>query len=348
MTAPRRGKADIFDVARRAGVSISTVSRAFNHPRKVHPATRRRVEAAVAELGYIRNRAAQAIHGIRLATIGMVVPTIDHAIFAELIQSFSEAVEAGGFTILMDSHRYDLDREVRIVRKFLEHRVDGVALIGLEHSPELMHLLAQQGTPVLALWNWRADAELPCIGADNREAGRLAAEHLIALGHTDIALAFPPLAGNDRARARHEGARARLAEAGIEPPPARVVTAPYTARGARSAVARLIAKAPLPGAILCGNDVIGQGAVFALQRAGVAVGREVSVIGIGDFRWSADMVPALTTVRLPARRIGRLAGQMLSAAIAASEPPGERVLCPCTLVVRESCGPPLGPPLRPA
>ena len=120
-------KADIVAVAKAARVSPSTVSRSFNHPELVNPATRKKIDSAVRRLGYIRNRAAQTIHGIRSGTVGLIVPTVDHAIFAELIQSFSEEIEEYGFTILLASHGYSLQREYALTRKMLEHRVDGIA-----------------------------------------------------------------------------------------------------------------------------------------------------------------------------------------------------------------------------
>jgi len=110
-------KADIVAVAKAARVSISTVSRSFNHPELVKAGTRKKIDAAVRKLGYIRNRAAQTIHGIRSGTVGLIVPTVDHTIFAELIQSFSDQIEAQGFTILLASHGYDLEREYALVRK---------------------------------------------------------------------------------------------------------------------------------------------------------------------------------------------------------------------------------------
>ena len=154
MTSKQGNKADIVDVARRAGVSISTVSRSFNHPNLVNLATRKKIEKSVKALGYIRNRAAQAMHGRRSGTIGLIVPTIDHAIFAEVIQSFSDAVDQAGFTLLIASHGFDLEREYAVLRKFLEHRVDGVALIGLDHSEPTFQLLDQQAVPVISIWNY--------------------------------------------------------------------------------------------------------------------------------------------------------------------------------------------------
>lgn len=336
-----RARADIFAVARAAGVSISTVSRTFNHPRLVSPVTRRKVEEAVRVTGYIRNRAAQTIHGIRSATIGLVVPTIDHAIFAELVQTFSDTVEAEGFTILLGAHGYDLEREYRILRKFLEHRVDAVAVVGLEHAHESFRLIEKQETPALALWNWAAEAPLPCVGFDNFAAGAMAARHLLGLGHRRIALAFPPVSGNDRATARLAGARKVLAEAGVEPQADWLLTTPYAIGAARAAVGRLLEAGPRPSALLCGNDVIAQGAVHGLMAAGLVPGRDVSVIGVGDFKGSAEMVPALTTVRLPARRIGRLAGRALVETLAGEEPLASRA-CEIRLEVRETTGPPQG------
>ena len=134
MIDKKRQKSDIIDVAKAARVSPSTVSRNFNHPEMVNPATRKKINRAVERLGYIRNRAAQTMHGRRSGTIGLIVPTINHTIFSEVIQAFSDAIDAAGFTLLITSHGYDLDREYAMLRKLLEHRVDGVALIGLEHT----------------------------------------------------------------------------------------------------------------------------------------------------------------------------------------------------------------------
>ncbi len=211
MADKKHRNADIVAVAKAANVSISTVSRSYNHPELVNPATRKKIDAAVRRLGYIRNRAAQTIHGIRSGTIGLVVPTIDHAIFAEVIQAFSDAVEPYGFTLLVASHGYDLEREYGVLRKFLEHRVDGVALIGLDHSAESYNLIQRQEIPAISIWNYNKASLLPCIGADNRHAGELAARHLVDLGHRDIGMVFPPTTDNDRARDRQQGAMSVLA-----------------------------------------------------------------------------------------------------------------------------------------
>lgn len=319
MARKQEGKVDIVAVAKAANVSPSTVSRTFNHPDLVNPATRKKIDRAVRRLGYIRNRAAQAMHGKRSGTVGLVVPTIDHAIFAELVQSFSETLEAAGFTILMTSHGYDLEREYAVLRKLLEHRVDGVALIGLEHSEETYLLLEQQDLPAVAVWNFDAASRVSCVGAQNLMAGRMAARHLLDLGHRDIGAVFPDTQGNDRSFDRLCGAKEVLAEAGISVPADRQWTTPYSVAQAKAVCLQILAQADRPSALLCGNDVIAQGCLYAAMQMGMRVPQDMSVMGIGDFKGSKDMEPALSTVRLPARTIGAQAGGLMVRLIAGAE-----------------------------
>lgn len=308
-------KADIFAVAKAAKTSPSTVSRSFNHPELVKASTRRRIDEAVRSLGYLRNRAAQTIHGIRSGTIGLVVPTIDHMIFAEVIQAFSDTVDAAGFTILLATHGYDLEREYTVLRKLMEHRVDGIALIGLDHSEETFRLIERQHIPAVLIWSHSPQSRLPCIGTDNYAAGQMISEHVLSLGHERIALLFPPLKGNDRATARMAGVVQTLEQAGVFVAQSRRIETPYSIADAKTAVTGLLREALPPTAIICGNDVLAWGAVYAANGVGVAVPSALTITGIGDFKGSRDLEPALTTIRLPARQIGRIAGEALSRAI---------------------------------
>ena len=249
------------------------------------------------------------MHGKRSATIGLVVPTIDHAIFAELIQVFSTEVERAGFTILIASHNYDLEKEYAVLRKLLEHRVDGVALIGLNHHEEVFQLIDQQQVPALAVWNWARDSRISCVGAENLAAGAMAARHLLELRHREIATIFPPDHANDRARDRLNGAISCLKSAGIDLSAGRQLQSLYSVRHAKSTSLELLAGPERPTAILCGNDVIAQGVVYAAATLGIGVPDELSIIGIGDFKGSEEMEPALTTIHIPART---LAGRRLA------------------------------------
>lgn len=330
-------KADIISVAKAARVSASTVSRYFNHPELLKPATRKRIDSAVRRTGYIRNRAAQTIHGIRSGTIGVLIPTLDHAIFAEVVQAFSDTVADKGFTILLASHGYDLQREYAILRKFLEHRVDGVVLTGLDHDEAVFQLLDQQSIPCLLMWNHQAASRYPCIGADNELAGRLIADHVLSLGHRKIACMFPPTQGNDRANARREVVLQTLSDAGISVPDPWLLTTFYSISDSKRDSQDLFARDDRPTALICGNDILATGALYGAKAAGLSVPKDISIVGIGDFKGSSEIEPALTTVRLPAKQIGHEAGRALAEAIIEQTSLADRSLhCAPTLIRRNS------------
>lgn len=303
-------------MARLAAVSPATVSRCLNHPELVSPATRRSVEAAIRKSGYIRNRAAQAIHGRRSGTIAIVVPTITHSIFAEAVQAFSDVVTENAFSLFVASHGYDLDMEYSVVRKLLEHRVDGIALTGGDHQEAVYDVLRRQQVPTVSLWSYAEGAPIASVGADNAEVGRRAAEHLLLLGHRRIATIFPDVTDNDRARFRRSEAFKVLTEAGAMPRDDWNLHSPYSLSRSKAACMQLLSSDDRPTALLCGNDILAQGAIYAAARLGIRVPDDLSIMGMGDFAGSAEIEPALTTIRLPARRIGRRAGEKLVDAIA--------------------------------
>ncbi|MGB7303024.1 MAG: substrate-binding domain-containing protein [Burkholderiaceae bacterium] len=320
----RPGRPDITMVASRAGVAPATVSRVFNQPEKVRAATRERVLKAAHDLGYIRNRAVGTMHGRVSGCIGLVVPELTNSIFSEIIQSFSDVVSEAGYTVLMATHGYDARRELSVITKLLEHRVDAVALIGLERLNATYALLKRQQVPAIALWQYDPHSIISCVGVDNQEAGYLAASHLIDLGHRKIGIAFPPTGENERARARLAGVNQALAQAGLNMSEDWRIEAVYDVSRAKSAIVKLLDGPDLPTALVCGNDIIAQGALFAAQRLRLSVPGELSIVGIGDFPESADLEPGLTTVHIPAVRIGRQAGHHLTISIA--ERSGHQIL----------------------
>ncbi len=306
----RAGPPGIVEVAARAGVSIATVSRAFAKPEMVRAETRSRIEQAARDLGYIRDRLAGSMHNRFSGTVGLIVPTIDNAIFAEMIEAFSARLRDRDRTMLIAAHGYDLSLEAGIVRSLLERRIDGVALIGFAHDRVPLTMLERRGVPVISIWNYDAESALPCIGADNCHAARLVTEHLTDLGHRDIAFFFPEAQANDRARDRIDGAMDAMGAADVEVPASRVLNCPYDMGVAKALALQMLADDP-PTAIVCGNDVIAHGVIFAAIALGMNVPRDLSVVGIGDLRGSAELEPGLTTVRLPARQIGRLAADAI-------------------------------------
>jgi LacI family transcriptional regulator len=330
---------DIVSVAKAANVSPSTVSRYFNHPELVKLVTRRRIETAVRKQGYIRNRAAQTIHGIRSGTIGVIVPTLDHAIFAEVVQSFSDTVAEQGFTILLASHGYDQQREYAILRKMLEHRVDGIVLTGLDHDDAVFRLIDSQTIPSILMWNYANDARYPSIGSDNKSAGVMIAEHLLSQGHRDIACMFPPTCGNDRAQARFLAVMETLTDAGVSVPDPWQLTTVYSISDSKRDTLELLNRTDRPTAIICGNDILATGALYGAAAAGLRVPDDISITGIGDFKGSAEIEPALTTVRIPAKRIGYEAGLALSSAIINPGSVTTGLHCKPKLMIRSSSKP---------
>ena len=163
-----------------------------------------------------------------------------------MIQSFSDALNRGGFTLLLAAHGYDLGREKDLLRSLLEHRVGGIAVIGLDHEDATFALIENRQVPAVALWNHDGESRMSCVGPENRHAGYLAAQHLADLGHRRIGLLFPPVRGNDRAAARLEGAEALLGERGIAVPGRWRIEAVYSVAATKRACVDLIGGGDLP------------------------------------------------------------------------------------------------------
>jgi len=320
----RKGAPGIIEVAKRAGVSPATVSRFYNDPEIVRIPTRKRIEQAASELGYIRDRMAGTMHHGFSGTFGLIVPTIDNAIFAEMIEAFSARLQENDRTMLIAAHGYELAMETAIVRSLLERRIDGIALVGFDHEAVPFNMLAQRDVPVISIWNYHADSKIPCVGADNREAGRLVSAHILDLGHKDIAFVFPETGSNDRARHRLKGALELARQRMLHVPEHRLLTCSYDIGAAKALAIRVLKEKP-PTAFVCCNDIIAHGVIYACQSLGLGVPEDVSIVGIGDFGGSEHLEPGLTTVRLPAKRIGRRAADTLLGMSETGMPPKEFV-----------------------
>jgi len=335
----RKGAAGILDVAVRAKVSSATVSRYFNDPEIVRPTTRNRIEKAARELGYIRDRMAGTLHGKMSGSIGLIVPTIDHAIFSELIEAFSAQLHAHDRTMLIASHNYDLQREIGIVRSLLERRIDAIALVGRDHPMAAIEMIKLRGIPAVSLWNAVGTSGIPSIGTDNRQGAMDIAQHLIELNHRKIALLFPDTEFNDRARDRKSGVLSALANAGISVPAEWDLPCSYDTAESKAVALTIMQKydpKDRPTAFVCGNDIIAHGVIHAASRLRIKVPHEISVVGIGDFKGSSAIEPPLTTVRLPARRIGQKAAEtLINTQFNDITAPPDHII-PAQLIVRES------------
>lgn len=329
----------LADVARLAGVSTATVSRALSTPNKVSPEMLRRVEEAVRLSGYVLHGAARALRSRRSRTVGAVVPTLDNAIFANATHALQKTLEENGYTLLVASHEFDLEGEVRVVRPLLERGIDGLVLVGLDHEPALFDLLESFRLPYVLTWALDPEGRHPCVGFRNRDAAARVAAYLLDMGHRRFGMIAGLTARNDRARERVIGVRETLASRGIVLDPEHVLERPYTFGDGRGALAALMRLNPPPTAVICGNDVLAIGAMTEARAQGIAVPRELSITGFDDLEISSLIEPALTTVRVPTRELGQLAAQHLLARLAGQEVERLREVS-VELIVRASTAPP--------
>jgi LacI family transcriptional regulator, galactose operon repressor len=301
----------VEDVARAAGVSTATVSRALNKPETVRAALRTKVLAAVERLGYMAHAGARAMSLRRSGTVGVIVPTIDNAIFAHGLQAFQQRMAQAGQVVLLAFSNYDASQEEAQALALLARGVDALALTGLSQRPSLMALLSQRGLPWVHTGAFPSPTGAACVGFRNRETVVRVVRYLLDLGHRRIGMLAGIAAGNDRAADRIDGVRKALRAARLPLPPSLLVQSPYTLSAARESTRALLAAEPAPTALVCGNDVLAWGVMLECQAQGIDVPGTLSVIGFDDLELSRHWHPALTTMHVPTERMWRLAADYL-------------------------------------
>ena len=305
----------LADVARYAGVSTATVSRCLNSPDRVVEATRSRVMAAVHELGYSPNFGARALAAKRTNTIGAIIPTMDNAIFARGLQAFQEELGKSGITLLVASSSYQPDLEEEQIRTLVARGADGLLLIGHHRDPEIYQFLDRRGVPVLVSWAFDPNEEKMSIGFDNRAAMHELATKVIGLGHSKIGVVSAEQANNDRARERVSGVRQAMRDAGIDPQSLELVETEYSIENGKAAFRNLMTTKCRPTAVICGNDVLAVGALQMAHEMGLSVPQDVSITGFDDIELARVANPALTTVHVPHREMGRRAAEILTSMV---------------------------------
>jgi LacI family transcriptional regulator len=338
-TVARPARASARDVARLAGVSTATVSRAQNAPGQVDAQTLARVRAAIAKLGYVPHGAARALRSQRSRMIGAVVPSFDYALYARTTSALQRVLDTRGYALVLATHSYDLATEVRVTEQLIQHGVDAFAFVGLDHDAALYGLLARYGRPYVLTWGVDPSRLHPSIGFDNEAATHALARWLIGLGHRRFGLISAPTAGNDRSRARGAGVRRALADAGLTLDEAHAFYGPIALASGEAGMRKLMARSPRPTAVIATNDVFAVGAMVACRELSLRVPEDVSITGVDNTDLGATQTPPLTSVETPIVEIGSAAALQLVARLE-GRPVDLHQCLPFTLVRRGSTGKP--------
>lgn len=328
----RNGPVTLDMVAQRAGVSPSTVSRILNGTAVVSDDKKHAVDAAIAELGFVPNPVARGLAGGRTLSIGVVTQAIDSPFYGAALRGIEDVLDPAGYSPLFVSGHWDADKEARCIEVLRSRRVDGMIVLTGRLSDQALKTCAKS-LPVVVTGRALKAPGLYALNFDNFEGGKLATQHLIALGHTRIAfIAGAP--GHPDSEERMRGYLSALQSAGIAHNPALTLSGEYHEGSGLSAV-NLLIKGNLPfTAIFAANDQMANGAALGLYRSGMRVPQDVSLVGFDDLPMSSYATPPLTTVHHPSQELGRLAALAMLELLAGKKP---KIEMPVPLLIaRES------------
>lgn len=307
------------DVARMAGVSTASISRALNDPDKVAKPTRERIEEAIEALGYTPNFGGRALASNRSNTVGAIIPSMANAMFASGVQAFQEVLSEAGVNLLLASTGYDPEQELRQIKALIAHGAGGLLLIGDARPQATRDFLQKRRVPHVISWCFRDDATQLFVGFDNHKAAYDATHRVLALGHRNLALISGLVAGNDRAHDRHTGVADAITDFGQGAALQNVVETEYRLEFGAEAFAKLMSVPTPPTAIMCGNDVLAAGALMRARDMGIDVPGRVSLVGFDDIGLASVTTPPLATVRVPQIEMGRAAARALIAKLSGAQ-----------------------------
>ncbi|HLY16872.1 MAG TPA: LacI family DNA-binding transcriptional regulator [Bryobacteraceae bacterium] len=304
----------IQEVARRARVSTATVSRTINNPSVVDPKTAKRVWKAIEELRYYPNTQARSLVSGRSRILGLIVSDITNPFFPEVIKGFEDVAIQNGYEILVSSTNYDSGRMALCVRRMLERKVEGVAIMTSEMDDHLIDQLAHRNVPMVFL-----DVGVTGEGVDNVRVDYAmgineAMEHLLSLGHRRIGFISGPLTLKS-ARIRRLAFLRSLRAHRIDQDKRLVEESDHTVDGGLLAMTRMLESGCAPTALLASNDLTAIGVMRAARRAGLWVPQDVSIVGFDDIRLAEFTEPPLTTVRLSRTELAERAFHALAAGL---------------------------------
>ncbi len=334
---------DIRTIAQAANVSIATVSRVMNNVPTVNPRMAKRVWEVIDQLDYFPNTQARALVSGRSRLFGLIVSEITNPFFPELIQGFEDIAVEHGYEILVSSTNYDPKRMSHCIRRMLERKVEGVAVMTFGIEEPLLDQLAKRKVPLVFIDVGPKRPGISVLKVDYHHGIRQGVQHLAAMGHRDISFITGPMTLHS-AQSRCAAFTASLGECGIAVDPALIVEGDHTMEGGIAGMERLLGAKKRPTAVMCSNDMTAIGVLHKLYRAGLRVPDDFSVIGFDDIHIAEVTTPPLTTVQMSRFELARAAVMALRvhAEQTNDAPRNHEYDIRTDLVVRESTGFPRG------
>jgi LacI family repressor for deo operon, udp, cdd, tsx, nupC, and nupG len=335
--------AKIQDVARIAGVSTATVSRALSHPDKVTERTRDAVFQAIQETGYRVNRAARNLRKQRANAVLVLVPNLGNPFFSQILAGISERLSESDVSVLITDSTHLPKGENALSAYFLDGRIDGMISLDGAVSNDDLRSFSQAGVAnrIVCACEWISGADLPSVRSDNFKGAQLAIRHLHDLGHRKIAHVTGPVQ-NVLTHARREGVMAERHRLGLPARPEWIIRGDFSLASGQEAARLIFAMEDRPSAVFCASDEVAFGLIAGLMAVGLQVPRDISVIGFDDIELAQHYVPALTTIRQDRPALGRRAADLMLDCLAGNVPAaGDKVdTIDVTLIPRASTAAP--------
>lgn len=326
----------IVEIARLAGVSVATVSRVINNPEKVAEETRVNVLKIMEENNYVYNALAGGLANKNTRTLGLIIPTITNPVFALSTNGIQTEAAREKYSVLLGSTEYSATQEYDLIRLFLEKQVDGIVLTGSPLHSLSVDYMRKRNVPFVMTWEKTRDRDMSFVTFDNASAARQVVDYFISMGHRRIGFISGDFESSGRAKRRWKGYRESLKKAKITYDNRIVVQTEFTVAAGRVAAQKLLHLDNPPTAIFCVTDLLAYGAMAAAQDIGKKVGTEISIIGFDDLEMSAAMNPPLTSLRIPAVKMGEMAAKILIDTISGENTGAFKQILETELVIRQS------------
>ena len=304
------GRPTILDLARHAGVSIATVSRALNTPDVVSDVMRRKVEASVAELGYVTSSVGKALRKQRTRVIGTLLPQLDNPLFSVFAAGVHSALSEAGYVGFIQPVGWDNRQLSKHARTMIANGAEGIIVFGRIDDPDLFRLQKAQKFPLISAYSYHEGSDVPCVGIDNYSATKLLVNLLLQLGHKRIAMLSANMIANDRQQSRIDAYRDVMAEHGL-PVFLEDIDLSSPEADPSPRLEKLLKGENRVSAILCNRDVLAYRTLSVCMKLGIRVPEDVSLTGFDELEYASLLYPPLTTVAVPAAEIGRNAARQV-------------------------------------